>query len=257
LSIEPVRHPYAVRAARVIRLYEDEETDRRSQLWLALGIFAMMNLVTFSCMVALIFSIVIASVVQLEQQTRGVEVLALVSMLGQPPPQNFARISVLPTETPTISPTPTATYTPVPPTSTMTRPPATETGTPTETWTPSPIETPTATGTPWPTDTETPTTTWTPLPTETPAPPVVESTPTVVPAPVNNPHAFTCANGCAVAPDPACAIKGNVNSSSERIYHMPGWRDYDRTDVKPEEDDAWFCTEQEAINAGFRAPLNR
>lgn len=24
------------------------------------------------------------------------------------------------------------------------------------------------------------------------------------------------------APDPACAIKGNINASGEKIYHLPG-----------------------------------
>lgn len=78
------------------------------------------------------------------------------------------------------------------------------------------------------------------------------------PANVGNPNSnpFECTNGCSVAPDPSCAIKGNVNSKKDRIYHVPGWRDYNRTNVKPEEGDRWFCTEAEAIAAGFRAPLN-
>jgi len=70
-----------------------------------------------------------------------------------------------------------------------------------------------------------------------------------------NPQAFECEDGCAVSPDPSCSIKGNVNSRGDRIYHMEGWRDYNRTDVKPEEGDRWFCTEQEAEDAGFRRPL--
>jgi micrococcal nuclease len=44
-----------------------------------------------------------------------------------------------------------------------------------------------------------------------------------------------------------CSIKGNINSSGEKIYHVPDGRYYKIT--KPEE---WFCTEQEAIDAGFR-----
>lgn len=69
-------------------------------------------------------------------------------------------------------------------------------------------------------------------------------------------EAFTCNGGCAVPPDPTCAIKGNVNSKGDWIYHVPGWRDYNRTDVKPKEGDRWFCTEEEARAAGFRAPQN-
>lgn len=63
---------------------------------------------------------------------------------------------------------------------------------------------------------------------------------------------FACNGGCATPPDPSCAIKGNVNSKGEKIYHMPGMRDYNRTDIKPAEGDGWFCTEAEAQEAGFR-----
>lgn len=66
---------------------------------------------------------------------------------------------------------------------------------------------------------------------------------------------FTCVGGCA-EPQDGCEIKGNVNSEGERIYHMPGDRDYRRTDIKPEEGDRWFCTQAEAEAAGFRAPQN-
>jgi len=82
--------------------------------------------------------------------------------------------------------------------------------------------------------------------------PLPVSTPTAVPSANSNPNAFTCAGGCATPPDPACAIKGNVNSRGERIYHTPGQRDYKRTDIKPEEGDRWFCTPEEAQTAGFR-----
>jgi len=55
-----------------------------------------------------------------------------------------------------------------------------------------------------------------------------------------------------------CRIKGNVSkrNSDQKIYHCPGWRDYDRTDVNPSEGDRWFCSEAEAIEAGFRRPQN-
>lgn len=106
----------------------------------------------------------------------------------------------------------------------------------------------------------------------TPAVPVAEVTPTpplrsaAPPAGVpsrggttsgqqTNPNAFNCIGGCAVPPDPSCAIKGNVNSKKEKIYHLPGQRDYNRTDIKPEEGDRWFCTEEEARAAGFRRAL--
>jgi micrococcal nuclease len=49
------------------------------------------------------------------------------------------------------------------------------------------------------------------------------------------------------AADTKCTIKGNINSSGEKIYHVESGRYYKIT--KPEE---WFCSEQEAIDAGFR-----
>lgn len=47
--------------------------------------------------------------------------------------------------------------------------------------------------------------------------------------------------------DSKCTIKGNINSSGEKIYHVESGRYYKIT--KPEK---WFCSEQEAIDAGFR-----
>ena len=68
----------------------------------------------------------------------------------------------------------------------------------------------------------------------------------------NTGNPFQCVGGCTTPPDPSCAIKGNVNSSGEKIYHTPGGAFYNRTDIKPEEGDRWFCTTAEAQAAGFR-----
>lgn len=43
-------------------------------------------------------------------------------------------------------------------------------------------------------------------------------------------------------------IKGNINAKDEKIYHVPGGRYYEQTIAE-----ALFCTEQEAMDAGFRA----
>ncbi|MRX72270.1 nuclease [Bacillus lacus] len=45
----------------------------------------------------------------------------------------------------------------------------------------------------------------------------------------------------------ACRIKGNVSSSGEKIYHLPGGQFYQVT--KEEE---LFCSEEEAVKAGYR-----
>ncbi|MGI1805915.1 thermonuclease family protein [Exiguobacterium sp. TDN 0502] len=44
----------------------------------------------------------------------------------------------------------------------------------------------------------------------------------------------------------SCAIKGNINRSGKKIYHVPGGQSYD--EVKPEQR---FCTEKEAKESGF------
>jgi hypothetical protein len=52
--------------------------------------------------------------------------------------------------------------------------------------------------------------------------------------------------------EPGCVIKGNISSSGERIYHVPGQRYYDKTLINGLQGERWFCTEQEAIAAGWR-----
>ena len=49
-----------------------------------------------------------------------------------------------------------------------------------------------------------------------------------------------------------CLIKGNVSSSGERIFHVPGAQHYDRTKISEQKGERWFCTEAEAIAAGWR-----
>lgn len=53
-----------------------------------------------------------------------------------------------------------------------------------------------------------------------------------------------------------CPIKGNISRSGERIYHTPwGSRHYKRTKISPPKGERWFCSEEEALEAGWRAPL--
>ncbi|MBI2590859.1 MAG: thermonuclease family protein [Candidatus Blackburnbacteria bacterium] len=69
-------------------------------------------------------------------------------------------------------------------------------------------------------------------------------------------------NACATIPsasvqttlDPRelCSIKGNINSEGEKIYHMPGQRYYDKTQVDEAAGEHWFCTEKEAELSGWR-----
>jgi len=54
------------------------------------------------------------------------------------------------------------------------------------------------------------------------------------------------------APEPGCAIKGNISRSGERIYHLPGQADYHRTRISGGTGERWFCSESEARAAGWR-----
>ena len=54
------------------------------------------------------------------------------------------------------------------------------------------------------------------------------------------------------SPD-GCPIKGNI-SSNGKIYHTPWSPWYSRTRVSVEKGERWFCSEREALDAGWRAP---
>ena len=52
-----------------------------------------------------------------------------------------------------------------------------------------------------------------------------------------------------------CRIKGNVSrGKEERIYHVPGSRSYDETVIDAARGERYFCSEDEARSAGWRAP---
>ena len=50
-----------------------------------------------------------------------------------------------------------------------------------------------------------------------------------------------------------CKIKGNISSSGEKIYHMPGQRYYDETKIDLAKGEKWFCSPAQAEAAGWRA----
>ena len=49
-----------------------------------------------------------------------------------------------------------------------------------------------------------------------------------------------------------CLIKGNISREGERIFHVPGQRHYDETRIDLSAGERWFCSEQEARDAGWR-----
>ena len=64
---------------------------------------------------------------------------------------------------------------------------------------------------------------------------------------------LVAASAAAQAP-PAkpCQIKGNINAQGVRIYHPPGCRYYKDTIIDTNRGERWFCTEAEAVVAGWR-----
>jgi micrococcal nuclease len=76
------------------------------------------------------------------------------------------------------------------------------------------------------------------------------------------PQIVTIGSRVAAPPEPAptpapqatnCVIKGNISSSGEKIYHMPGQRFYDETVITPGKGERYFCSATEAEAAGWRA----
>jgi hypothetical protein len=51
-------------------------------------------------------------------------------------------------------------------------------------------------------------------------------------------------------------IKGNISSSGEKIYHLPGCDYYNQTVVDESKGEKWFCSEAEALAAGWRKAKN-
>ncbi len=57
-------------------------------------------------------------------------------------------------------------------------------------------------------------------------------------------------------PPDSCNIKGNINRKGNKIYHAPGTSSYGATKIDESRGERWFCSEEEAKAAGWRAPRN-
>lgn len=53
-----------------------------------------------------------------------------------------------------------------------------------------------------------------------------------------------------------CVIKGNISSSGEKIYHVPGGGSYSVTKITLSKGERWFCSEAAAVAAGWRKARN-
>jgi len=56
--------------------------------------------------------------------------------------------------------------------------------------------------------------------------------------------------------DTACKIKGNIGATGEKIYHLFGCGSYDKTKIDESRGEKWFCSEDEAVNSGWRKAKN-
>lgn len=52
-----------------------------------------------------------------------------------------------------------------------------------------------------------------------------------------------------------CVIKGNI-SPGGKIFHAPGCGSYDKTAIDESRGERWFCSEEEAVAAGWRKAKN-
>lgn len=55
---------------------------------------------------------------------------------------------------------------------------------------------------------------------------------------------------------PKCDIKGNINAGGDKIYHTSDCSSYAETIINEDKGEKWFCSEKEAIAAGWRKALN-
>lgn len=69
----------------------------------------------------------------------------------------------------------------------------------------------------------------------------------------SSPSATPQSSSTSSGPANGCKIKGNINSQGEKIYHMPGGRYYESTQIDLPQGERWFCTERQAKDAGWRA----
>jgi hypothetical protein len=49
-----------------------------------------------------------------------------------------------------------------------------------------------------------------------------------------------------------CQIKGNISRQGNKIYHVPGQRDYARTNIDTSRGERMFCSPADAVRAGWQ-----
>lgn len=83
------------------------------------------------------------------------------------------------------------------------------------------------------------------LPTVTPNPPPVTIDPNVLPEEVGESLPDP-------TPLPSCIIvKGNISRDGRKLYHLPGMSNYNQIKIDESVGEMFFCSEQEATDAGW------
>ena len=49
----------------------------------------------------------------------------------------------------------------------------------------------------------------------------------------------------------SCNIKGNINQDGQKLYFPPEHPSYDRVEIDPNKGEFYFCTEFQAVKAGW------
>ena len=78
------------------------------------------------------------------------------------------------------------------------------------------------------------------------------STTAVVPMWMASPSTRTSPKAAPSAGSGSCDIKGNIASDGEKIYHLPGQQYYGVTKISTSKGERWFCSEADAVAAGWR-----
>lgn len=61
-----------------------------------------------------------------------------------------------------------------------------------------------------------------------------------------------CSENVPAAQSSHCQIKGNINKAGGKIYHVPGGKFYEKTQIDESRGERYFCSEEEAREAGWR-----
>lgn len=72
--------------------------------------------------------------------------------------------------------------------------------------------------------------------------------------PTNQTNNTNPTNG--INPSGQCVIKGNISTTGDKIYHLPGCGSYDKVVIDESKGERWFCTEEDAVAAGWRKAKN-